>query len=120
MKKYIIISIALVLMLLSSGCIETGTGVSVDSIAGIEYDGLVWKTYSVYLTNDHPSTGTHATNSYSAIYTVNSNDVNTINLLKEASSNRKSVKVYYKNMLFYEPWLYTSDAIALIYKVEYV
>lgn len=112
-KKIVLIILISLLLSLTSGCIETGKGVSVDTIYGIEYNGLIWKTYSVWLTNDHP------TKEYSAIYTVNPNDKETINKLKEAYNSGKKVKILYRNELFiFPPWEYTGNAIAIIYDIE--
>ncbi len=113
-----IIIFLLVNIIFTSGCIETGRGSSTDTIYGIEYEGLIWKTYSVWLTHDIPSMSEK--NSYSAIYTVDKNDKQLVQQIDDAYKSGKKVKIYYKNMLMYEPWKYTSNAIALIYKVEYV
>jgi len=96
------------------GCIETGNGTAVDTVYDVSYDGLIWKTYIVYLTNDHP------TRDYSAIYTVNKDNAEVIKLLEEARDNQRKVRIYYTNNLVYLPWEYTPNAVALIYKVEYV
>ena len=111
------ILIVLLVAILSSGCIETGTGSSTDTIYGTENNGLIWKTYSVWLTHDNPSVSKEK--SYSAIYTVDKNDKQLIEQVEQAYKSKKLVKIYYRNEMFYEPWKYTSNAIAIIYKIEY-
>lgn len=110
-KKQIVLTM-LIIGILSSGigCIETGTGSSVDTIQGIEHEGLLWKTWSVWLTNDHP------TETYSAIYSVKNGDTEVLKALEVAHQTGNPVRVYYRNELIYMPWEYSSDVI--IYKVE--
>lgn len=111
--------LAIVLIaIFSSGCITAGTGSSTDTIYGTELNGIPWKTYSVWLTHDVP-TGT-GKNSYSAIYTVDNGDKQLIQQVEEAYKSGKKVKIYYRNEEFYEPWKYTHNAVAVIYKIEYV
>ncbi len=111
----VILVISLIFILSLSGCIETGKGTSTDTIYGIEYSGLIWKTYSIYLTNDHPSSGKDEFSGYSAIYTVNVNNINLINKLKIAESSNKKMKIHYHNeLIILPPWEYTSNAIAII------
>jgi len=113
MNKPLLIILLLGIAVISSGCIEIGTGSSTDTIYGIEHNGFIWKTYSVWLTNDHP------TKDYSAIYTVSENDKATIEKLQKAYASHKTVKVYYRNELaYFPPWEYTSNAVAIIYNVE--
>ncbi len=59
----IIMLIIFILSLSISGCIETGKGMSKDAVYGIENNGIIWKTWSVWLLNDHP------TADYTAYYT---------------------------------------------------
>lgn len=118
MKKVLIILTILLIATFLSGCIDRGTGSSTDTIYGTEYDGIPWKTYSVWLTHDIP-TGT-GKNSYSAIYTVDNGDKQLMQQVEEAYKSQKKVKIYYKNEMWYEPWKYTGNAVAAIYKVEYV
>lgn len=112
-KLSILILLIFAISIASSGCIETGKGVSTDTIYGIEYDGLIWKTYSVWLTNDHP------TKEYSAIYTVSADDGVLVQKLQEAKASGKKVTIHYRNELFIlPPWEYTSSAVAIIEDVE--
>lgn len=115
-KKIMLIGLILLISTLS-GCIETGRGTVVDTVYDVGMNGVVWKTYIIYLTNDHPSKDQ---SSYSAIYTADKENRELITFLEEARDNQKKVKIYYKNMLFYLPWEHTSSAVALIYEAEYV
>ena len=115
-KTTVTIILAVIAVSMLSGCIETGKGYSTDTIYGCELEGLVWKTWSCWLTNDHPSVGKDGT--YTAIYTMNKNDTELIEQM-DALSNEKqkrTVKVYYRNELLVWPWDYSSGTI--IYKVE--
>lgn len=107
----ILICVLLILgFVLSAGCIETGKGTSVDTLYGLENDGLIWKTWSVWLTNDHPYTD------HSAIYSISNQNIALIEQIQNLSGTDKKVKVYYRNVVLYYPWDYSSDTI--IYKVE--
>jgi hypothetical protein len=119
MKKTVVLVLGILLVVvLSSGCIQTGTGSSTDTIYGIEMNGFLWKTYSIWLTHDNPSG--IGKNSYSAVYTVNNNDKQLIKQIEDAYNSKQEVKLYYRNEMFYEPWTYAGDAVAEIYKIEYV
>ena len=111
MKKMNIIILICILIISSiSGCIETGRGSSTDTLYGLEYDGLIWKTYSVYLTNDHPYEG------HSAIYSIAKDDVETLKKVQSAIDNKTKVKVLYKNELLVYDWDYSSGTI--IYDIQ--
>jgi len=114
-KILIVVSLLIISMFATTGCIEIGRSTVADTVYDVGEEGLIWKTVTVYLTNDHPS-GT----GYSAKYTANKNDNATLSLLNEALLNKRMVKIYYTTELFYLPWDYTTDAVALIYKVEYL
>ena len=88
-----------------------GKGVQLTHYYGLEYSGVVWKTYSVWLTNDHPYEG------HSAIYSIANGDTETLKKVQDAISSKKKVKVLYRNELLYYPWDYSSDTI--IYDVIY-
>lgn len=118
-NKIIIIILLLALSLSLSGCIETGNGTSTDTIYGMEYNGLIYKTYSLYLTNDHPVPGKNGESGYTAIYTVSVNDKDLIQKLKDVEASGKKAKISYHNELWiWPPWEYTSDAVAIIDDVE--
>lgn len=115
----ILLGILSILTLSISGCLETGKGTAVDTVYDVGLDGLVWKTYVVYLTNDHPSAGKTGSD-YSAIYTVDKDNTEVIRRLEEARDNGRKVKIYYTNNMVYLPWEHHSNAVGLIYKVEYI
>lgn len=116
--KIIYIILLAIIILSSSGCLETGRSAAVDTIYDVGYNNLPWKTGFIYLTNDHPA-GPKGTG-YSAVYTFNKSDVKLFNFLSEARDNKRLVKLYYTNNYIYLPWEYQSDAVALVYKAEYV
>ena len=58
MNKLLVLSI--MSLSLFAGCIRTGDGVAHDTIYQIQQDGVIWKTYDVWLTNDHPTDHTNA------------------------------------------------------------
>jgi len=118
--KILTLLIAIVLGSLMSGCIEVGRSTVADTVYDVGEEGLVWKTVTVYLTNDHPSAGGKGLSGYSAKYTVDKDNNATLSLLNEALVNKRMVKIYYTTELFYLPWDHTTDAVALIYKVEYL
>lgn len=103
--KWIIFGLLVFEIIASSGCIETGRGRSVDTLYGLEYDGLVWKTWSVWLTNDHPYA------EHSAIYSIANDDLVTLKKVQDAIANKKNVVVLYRNELLYWPWQYSSGTI---------
>jgi hypothetical protein len=111
-SKLIAAMLIIAIVLVSSGCIETGKGISQDTLYGLEYDGIFWKTYSVWLTNDHPYTY------HSAIYSIANNDVETLKKVQDAIANKTTVKVLYRNELLYWPWDYSSGTI--IYDIQKV
>ncbi len=103
--KSIILVLLTIIVISSCGCIEYGRGSSTDTLYGLEYSGFFWKTYSVWLTNDHPYDG------HSAIYSIANNDVETLKKVQNAIENKKKVKILYKNELIYFPWDYSSGTI---------
>lgn len=109
-SKLIFMVLIIAIVLASSGCIETGKGTSTDTLYGLEYSGIFWKTYSVWLTNDHPY------QDHSAIYSIASNDAETLKKVQDAITNKTKVKVFYRNELLYWPWDYSSGTI--IYDIQ--
>ena len=105
--KHKTMSIILVVMfaLSSCGCIEYGRGSSTDTLYGLEYSGVFWKTWSVWLTNDHPYEG------HSAIYSIANDDTETLKKVQDAIESKKKVKVLYRNEFLVYPWDYSSDVI---------
>lgn len=114
--KLLILLIGIVAISSISGCLETGKGYSTDTIYGCELNGIVWKTWSCWLTNDHPIVG--QTTASSAIYSVDLGNTALIQQLQELSNEKvkRMVKVYYRNELIVFPWDYSSETI--IYKIE--
>lgn len=114
-RNLLVVGILLLAVLASSGCINTGKGVSIDTLYGCENNGFVWKTYSCWLTNDHP------TKDYSAIYTLDNTNTTLINKVIDAENSGKKVRVYYHNeAMIFPPWTYTSNAVAIIDDIEAV
>lgn len=118
-NKIIIIGLIIVSLFATTGCIETGKESATDTIYSVGMDGLIWKTYVVYLSNDHPSAGSKD-NEYSAVYTVDKDNTELIKFLEDARDNQRKVKVYYTNNVGYFPWEHTTNAVGLIYKAEYI
>jgi hypothetical protein len=82
----------------------TGHGVSTDTIYGVELDGIVWKTYSVYLTNDQQMKDP-------PIYSVDGTNKTLLNRIQEYANNGQKVHIYYMNVVLNAPWDYTSGII---------
>jgi len=111
MRKISIGIILLVIALASSGCIETGKGQAKDQIHSIEEDGLIWKTWSVWLVNDHPTGTPGSDNYYSAIYSVEKNNTQLIEKLQAAAGTNQTYIIKYKNDAMVMPWDYSSGVI---------
>lgn len=109
-KQVLLILLVISILTAVNGCIETGKGSSIDTIYGVEQNALgVWK---VWLTNDHP------TETYTAIYSMDKDDTETIEAIQAAYESGDKVKIYYKNIVGKMPFKYASGVI--IYKVEAV
>jgi hypothetical protein len=117
MKKIVMVILAVIVISMFSGCIETGKGYATDTVYGCELQGLVWKTWSCWLTNDHPSMGKDGS-TYSAIYSLSKDDTALINQMDALASEKvkRTVRVYYRNEAWVWPWDYSSGTI--IYKIE--
>ena len=112
MKKSVLaVAILALLVLSTSGCIVKGKGISKDTIYGIEEDGYVWKTWNVWLTNDHPSGKPGDTGYYSAIYSVSKDNKYLVEKIQELAGTNKTVIIYYENHMFVFPWEYSSDVV---------
>jgi len=119
-KTILFIFVLLIGTFATTGCINKGNGSAVDTVYDVSTEGVVWKVPVVYLTNDHPLTGT-AGHGYSAKYTFDPSNNTLRSFLEGARDSRRAVKIYYSNeMFFFPPWKYPSDAVALIYKAEYI
>lgn len=98
-------------LLALQGCVETGKGTATDSIADISFEGVVWKTWRVQLTNDHPVDGDPQR------YGVE-HDPELIQKLQHYAETGQRVKVRYSTHLIRAPWNYADDEV--IYAVEEV
>ena len=95
MKKLVVIGL-LFSMLLLSGCITTTVnGRHSGQITAIEQNGLIWKTWSVYVKSDISA-------SQEDIYCVE--DLNVVKKLQSASANREKVTLIYHDELIVAPW----------------
>lgn len=103
MKPYLIVGI--LAMLLLTGCFRTGSGTAQDTVYQIQYGGVFWKTYDVWLTNDHP------TDTYNAIYCPELYDEETIQALKDAVQSKKKCTIEYHNELIVAPWRCSSETM---------
>lgn len=102
MRKLLFSSLALLLL---AGCINTGTGTANDTIYQVQYDGLVWQTYDVWLTNDHP------TERSNAIYCIEESNPELITQAKAALDSKQKCRIEYHNEFFVAPWRCNSDTI---------
>jgi len=96
MKGKIILVLVLVIALSLSGCIETlKNGRHSGQITAIEQNGLIWKTWDVYIKSDISS-------SQEDRYCVE--DVSLIPQLDMLSKSRTKVTVLYRGEFFVAPW----------------
>lgn len=111
-KNSVLIMTVLIMLVLSvSGCLVSGRGISKDTIYGIEEDGYFWKTWSVWLTNDHPSGEPGKDNYYSAIYSVPKDNKELIKKIQAVAGTNKTMIIHYENHGFAPPWEYSSDVV---------
>ena len=97
--------LAILSLSLFAGCIQTGEGTAQDTIYQIQQAGLVWKTYDVWLTNDHP------TESYSAIYCPEPDATALLTKIKAAVASKAKCTITYHNEMFVAPWRCNSNTI---------
>ena len=118
MNKLTILSLLLLagFLFMTFGCIETGRGTSTDTIARTSYEGLIWKTWRVELTNDHPISDGYG-GTISQRYGVD-NNAELQKTLQDYQANTTKVKLYYRSELFVWPWEYSDSEI--IYDVKRV
>jgi hypothetical protein len=82
------------LVLILSGCIETGRGTTTDTVHSIEHSGLLCPTWKVWLTNDHPTGGDTGSD---AIYSIAPEYRNTVlPILQQAKTENKKVTLNYR------------------------
>jgi hypothetical protein len=118
MKKLYMIGIIAAILLLSGCTGKSGSGISTDTIYGIEQDGTFCKTWSIWLTNDHPTGTKGEPGYYSAIYSVDSKNTELIKQLQDLAGSGQKVKIYYDNKVLTGFCDYSSDVV--ITKVEVI
>jgi hypothetical protein len=92
----IIILSMLFLALIVSGCIETlSNGKHAGQITSIEKEGLIWKTYTVYVKSDISS-------SQEDTYCVE--DQGILPELYQASKDRAKITLLYRDEIIVAPW----------------
>ena len=106
----IIVSMMILLILLSSGCIETTiNGKHSGQITAIDKTGILWKTYDVYVKSDISS-------SQEDLYCVE--DSSLIPKLEKLSKERKQVTLLYRNEFIIAPWRCGLSVAGIITGVE--
>jgi hypothetical protein len=88
-------------------------GVATDTIARISDAGLIWKTWRVQLTNDHPIATSSGTNQMQ--YGVEKNETLLAKLQQYADSGER-VKLYYRGKIWVWAWEFSDTEI--IYDVK--
>lgn len=95
-KKLIICMIVIFIISLMSGCIETmNNGKHNGQITAIEKEGLIWKTYTVYVKSDISS-------SQEDNYCLE--DLSLIPKIEQSSKDRSKVTVLYRDEFIVAPW----------------
>ena len=95
-SKIVILMLILAIILASSGCIETlSNGRHAGQITAIEKEGLIWKTYTVYVKSDISS-------SQEDIYCVE--DLSLLPELNHLSKERQKVTLIYRDEAIVAPW----------------
>ena len=84
-------------------------GTATDSIARVSEGGLIWKTWKVQLTNDHPIDGNPMQ------YGIEDNETLREELQHYAETGER-VKISYEGKLFVWGWEYSDNEV--IYEVE--
>jgi len=105
LNKYLLLMLLLISPFLITGCWVTGRGTAQDTMYQIQYDGLIWKTYDVWLTNDHP------TESHSAIYCPEVDNIELVKKIQEAVNSKSKCTIEYHNEFIIAPWRCSSDTI---------
>lgn len=108
--KYVVGILLLFSVLVFSGCIETLTnGEHNGQIIAIEKEGLIWKTYTVYVKSDISS-------SQEDTYCLE--DQSLIPELEKLSKERAKVTLIYKDELIVAPWRCGTYTGGIITKVN--
>ena len=96
MRLSIAIIILLIILLSFSGCIETtSNGKHSGQITAFEKEGLIWKTYTVYVKSDVSS-------SQEDTYCLE--DLSILPQIEKASKDRSKVTINYRDELIVAPW----------------
>jgi len=92
----IIVGLMLLIALIVSGCIETlSNGKHTGQITSIEKEGLIWKTYTIYVKSDTSS-------SQEDTYCVENLDI--LPELYQLSKDRTKVTLLYRDEMIVAPW----------------
>lgn len=109
-SKFIIAVLILAIVSVSSGCIEiVSNGKHNGQITSIEKEGVIWKTYSVYVKSDISS-------SQEDQYCVE--DLTLVPIIEQASKDRLKVTVLYRDELIVAPWRCGRSPAGIITGVE--
>ncbi len=95
-KIYIVAILIMIIVSLLSGCIETmNNGKHNGQITAIEKEGLIWKTYTVYVKSDISS-------SQEDTYCLE--DLSLVPKVEQFSKDRSKVTILYRDELIVAPW----------------
>ncbi len=98
MNKKLAIPIIIGLVLLFSGCIETvSNGTHSAQITAVQLDGLLFKTYTVYVKSDVSS-------SQEESYCIDESHLDIVPSLIQASKDRRKVVITYRDEFIVAPW----------------
>ena len=104
MRRWYIVGV-LILLFLTTGCLKTSEGKATDVVYQIQQEGVFWKTWDVWLMNDHP------TEHYSAIYCPEPNNSELIKRLKTAVEAKQKCIISHHSELIVAPWRCNSDTL---------
>lgn len=99
--KYATIAM-LVVMVAMAGCLETGTGTANGVITSVENDGVIWKTYTIYIKTDAASTKEES-------YCIEPENHALAQQLRGYAANRTPVEISFTNEFAIGPWRCTGD-----------
>lgn len=106
-----IVLVIFLISLLGSGCISKGTGDSTDTIYGMEYSGLLFPTYKIWLTHDQGLMGNQNTKTFDGTYTVDPDNTELVKKLEDAKKTGAKVKITYEEHVFGEFWKYEGTTV---------
>ncbi len=109
-SKILMMTLILTIILASSGCIETtSNGRHNGQVTAVERNGVIWKTWDVYIKSDISS-------SQEDKYCVE--DTTLIPQLDALSKDRTKVTVLYRDELVVAPWRCGNDEVGIITGIE--